>query len=451
MADERDMRREQPGDESGSHPVGTGLGAAGGAVAGAAAGIVGGPIGMAVGGVVGAVVGGLAGNAAAEAVNPTEEEAYWRDNYEREPYYQTGRNFDDYGPAYRHGLEARNRYDDWNVAEPYMASEWESKRGGSSLDWQSAQPATRAAWDRVDPHYREGISEYGTGLASTDSTYRTGGPGNTASDRATGLGDSNLREDTTHLQSTGMGTSNLGAGTTGGMGATSTMTGGTLGATSGMDAGYTAGTWSSHDAGQSNMARSDAAIGSGTGYGEVARPSGTAGTSAAAGVAGAAAAVGAAQQSGNASGDRQDTIDVLQELVETCKDGEYGFQQCADHAKREDLRAMFRQRADDCRRGASQLQEHIRQLGGHVPDSGSAMGAVHRGWVATRAAMTSYDDKAMLEEAERGEDNALARYRKALEKPLPENVRQVVQHQCDGVQRNHDEVKRLRNEARAQG
>ena len=93
-AEERDMNRDPITDEPGAHPVGTGIGATGGAIAGATAGAIGGPIGVAVGGVVGAVVGGLAGKAAGEAVNPTAEEAYWRDNYSREPYYEQGRTFD---------------------------------------------------------------------------------------------------------------------------------------------------------------------------------------------------------------------------------------------------------------------------------------------------------------------------------------------------------------------
>src|SRR5512133_3497715 len=95
-AEDKDLNRDPITDEPGAHPVGTGIGAAGGAMAGAAAGTIGGPIGVAVGGVVGAVVGGLAGKAAGEAVNPTAEEAHWRENYVREPYYETGRSFDDY-------------------------------------------------------------------------------------------------------------------------------------------------------------------------------------------------------------------------------------------------------------------------------------------------------------------------------------------------------------------
>jgi uncharacterized protein (TIGR02284 family) len=108
---------------------------------------------------------------------------------------------------------------------------------------------------------------------------------------------------------------------------------------------------------------------------------------------------------------------------------------------------MFLQRADDCRRGAEELNQQIRALGGAPEQGGSAAGALHRGWVAVRSALTTYDDKAVLQECERGEDNALARYRKALKQPLPANIKQLVERQMQGVQRNHDEVKRLRDSA----
>jgi uncharacterized protein (TIGR02284 family) len=317
-AEDKDLNRDPITDEPGAHPVGTGLGAAGGAMAGAAAGTIGGPIGVAVGGVVGAVVGGLAGKAAGEAVNPTAEEAHWRENYVREPYYETGRSFDDYAPAYRLGLTGRTRYDDWQSAEPQLASEWESTRGTSALDWERARPATRAAWDRID-------------------ASRTGG---------------------------------------------------------------------------------------------------------------AAAAVGAMQSAGNESGDRDDVIDALQDLAECCKDGEYGFRACAEQAKRPDLKSLFLQRADDCRGGAQELNDQIRMLGGKTEESGSAAGAMHRGWVSVKATLSTYDDKAVLEEAERGEDNAMARYRKALKQPMPAGVKLIVERQMQGVQRNHDQIKMLRDQFR---
>ena len=90
----------------GAHPVGTGLGAAaGGMAAGAAAGTVAGPVGTVIGAAVGAVVGGLAGKGIAESIDPTMEEAYWREEYVNRPYVTKGANFDDYGPAYRYGVE----------------------------------------------------------------------------------------------------------------------------------------------------------------------------------------------------------------------------------------------------------------------------------------------------------------------------------------------------------
>ena len=137
----------------GSHPVGTGLGAAaGGAVAGAAAGAVGGPVGAVAGGAVGAVVGGLAGKGVAEGLNPTVEDAYWRDNYTKEPYYVEGRTYDDYAPAYRTGYEARTRYAgrSWSDVESDVERDYYANRGNGRLEWQDARDATRAAWHRVE-------------------------------------------------------------------------------------------------------------------------------------------------------------------------------------------------------------------------------------------------------------------------------------------------------------
>ncbi|TFY99023.1 ferritin-like domain-containing protein [Ramlibacter humi] len=362
-AEDRDLHRDPITDEPGAHPVGTGVGATGGAVAGAAAGTIAGPVGTVVGGVIGAVVGGLAGKAAAEAVNPTAEEAHWRENYTREPYYEQGRSFDDYGPAYMHGMRGRlSNETDWDAAEPGLGSDWSNARAGSGLSWEQARPASRAAWDRVD-RQRGGAS--GLGLAET---------GDRASDTAV------------------VRAADLGSG--------------------------------------------------GTDYYSGLRGAERAG--------GAMGAVGAAQGAGNASGSTRDVIDALQDLVECCKDGEYGFRECAEQARRADLKSLFLQRADDCARGAEELNNEIRSLGGSPEESGSAAGALHRGWVSVKSKLTTYDDKAVLEECERGEDNAVARYRKALQKPLPENIRAKVERQFQGVQRNHDQVKMLRNQFRTQ-
>ncbi len=143
-----------------------------------------------------------------------------------------------------------------------------------------------------------------------------------------------------------------------------------------------------------------------------------------------------------------DTIDTLNTLIETSKDGEYGFRTSAEHLKNDEIKQLFMRRAEECRQAAAELQALVGTLGGKAEDSGSATGAMHRGWVAVKATLAGYTDKAILEETERGEDIALAAYRSALEEDLPAQVRSVVEQQLQGVMRNHNQVRTLRDQAR---
>jgi hypothetical protein len=142
----------------GSHPVGTGLGAAaGGAATGAAVGTFAGPVGTGIGAAVGAVVGGLAGKGVAEKINPTAEEAYWREEHVRQPYSQ-GRSYDDFGPAYRAGYEGYAEYGpagaSFEEREADLRKRYES--GYPKLSWENARPASRAAWERLERQRRTG-------------------------------------------------------------------------------------------------------------------------------------------------------------------------------------------------------------------------------------------------------------------------------------------------------
>lgn len=144
-----------------------------------------------------------------------------------------------------------------------------------------------------------------------------------------------------------------------------------------------------------------------------------------------------------------DTIDILNDLIETSKDGEYGFRTSAESIRSADLQQLFLRRADECRQAAADLQAMVVQLGGSPEDSGSTSGAMHRGWVAVKGTLTGYSDKAILEETERGEDVAMESYRKALASDLPPAARALVERQMEGVKRNHNQVRSLRDQARA--
>ena len=156
----RDTNPDPVTGAPGSHPVGAGVGAAGGGIAGAAAGAAIGSavpgIGTVAGGVIGAVVGGtgggLAGKAVAEQIDPTAEDAYWRDNYKTRPYYSSGYSYDEYAPAYRYGWESRSQYAgrSYDDVESSLASGWDKAKANSRLTWEKARDATRDAWNRVE-------------------------------------------------------------------------------------------------------------------------------------------------------------------------------------------------------------------------------------------------------------------------------------------------------------
>lgn len=145
-----------------------------------------------------------------------------------------------------------------------------------------------------------------------------------------------------------------------------------------------------------------------------------------------------------------DITSVLNELVETSKDGEKGFRAAAEDTKNAELRTVFMRRAEDCARGASDLQQIVTRLGGKPEQGGSIAGAMHRGWVDLKSKVAERDDLAILEECERGEDVAKAKYRDALQEALPDDIRTVVQRQYDGVVKNHDQIRDLRNRYRSQ-
>lgn len=141
--------------EAGSHPIGTGVGAVSTGIAGAVlGGMIGGPIGAVIGTAVYGFIGGVAGKSLAEEINPTVEEQYWKENYSSRSYVDPNIGYEQYGPAYKHGWEARMRHNDktYDEVEPTLQSDWETSKTEPKLSWEKAKPASRDAWDRLQEH-----------------------------------------------------------------------------------------------------------------------------------------------------------------------------------------------------------------------------------------------------------------------------------------------------------
>ncbi|MCW5959517.1 MAG: PA2169 family four-helix-bundle protein [Pyrinomonadaceae bacterium] len=147
--------------------------------------------------------------------------------------------------------------------------------------------------------------------------------------------------------------------------------------------------------------------------------------------------------------DNDTIISTLNNLIETCKDGQNGYKEAAEGVERADLKTFFYECSQQRSQFAGELQSLVREHGGEPSDSGSVSGSIHQGWINLKAAVTGQDEKAILNECERGEDSAVNAYKNALEEDLPANVRSVVQNQANTVKATHDKIKSLRDLARA--
>jgi len=141
--------------------------------------------------------------------------------------------------------------------------------------------------------------------------------------------------------------------------------------------------------------------------------------------------------------DANEIYATLNDLVETCKDGEWGFHEAAEATRNSRLRAVFQDYVKQRTRFAAELQVLVSKLGGHPEESGSMGGALHRGWLNIKQAISGHDDGAIIAEAERGEDAAVDAYRKALEKDLPTGIRSTVERQYHEVLEAHNRVRSL--------
>lgn len=145
------------------------------------------------------------------------------------------------------------------------------------------------------------------------------------------------------------------------------------------------------------------------------------------------------------------TIDVLNDLTEILKDGEHGFRTAAKDVKAPELVPIFEQYAQQRAQFAAHLQSQVNQLGAKVEKTGSVRGAAHRGWINLKAALSTNEPHAVLAEAERGEDAAVAAYKKALEHTeLDPQTRELINRQFRDVKAAHDDVRQLRDSAQYQ-
>lgn len=150
--------------------------------------------------------------------------------------------------------------------------------------------------------------------------------------------------------------------------------------------------------------------------------------------------------------DNDHVISVLNNLIETCKDGQNGFQTAAEGVKRSELKTLFGQYSQQRAQFAGELQNEVLRLGGDPAETGSVAASLHRGWMNIKSAVTGEDENAVIAECERGEDSAVANYKDALaDANLPSDIRTIVERQSAQVKEAHDRIRNLERATDASG
>lgn len=135
------------------HVAGTGGGAvAGGAIGAAIGGLVGGPPGLALGAAAGTAIGAVVGHKASDSADSSGNLGHFRQIFESMPYYVSGRTWDDYGPAYRYGIDTyrEHRQRGLEGAEAQLQAGWDGAKRGSTLLWSETRDAIEHAWRELD-------------------------------------------------------------------------------------------------------------------------------------------------------------------------------------------------------------------------------------------------------------------------------------------------------------
>ena len=139
------------------------------------------------------------------------------------------------------------------------------------------------------------------------------------------------------------------------------------------------------------------------------------------------------------------TVSLLNQLIATTLDGERGFRAAANEISDPLIRSVLDDCAVRCRDSIKELEKHVRDLNAKPALNGSAIGVLHRAWLEATSRFTGHNTVTILRECERGELHAKSRYEDVLKQRLPEDIREVVKRQYQGIVANQQVLQEHRS------
>ena len=139
-------------------------------------------------------------------------------------------------------------------------------------------------------------------------------------------------------------------------------------------------------------------------------------------------------------------INTLNSLIATTLDSADGYAEAAKDADGEPLVTVFRARSHERRNVASTLQQAVRHLGGKPEDEGTVLASAHRMFLNLRTHVTSNENKAMVDEVERGEDHIKGKFEDGMkDDDLSLTTKTDINAAYASVRKGHDEMRDLKN------
>ena len=144
--------------------------------------------------------------------------------------------------------------------------------------------------------------------------------------------------------------------------------------------------------------------------------------------------------------EHSDTISTLNTLIATTIDSITGYEESAQNIDNDRFRQIFRQRANERQHVVESLRAEVRRLGGNPEDDGSFLGKAHQRFEDLKAAVTGRDEKAIINEVERGEDYLKDKFETALNSDTLDGESRAVVERCyQSVRSGHDQMSQLKH------
>jgi len=147
-----------------------------------------------------------------------------------------------------------------------------------------------------------------------------------------------------------------------------------------------------------------------------------------------------------------EVIGTLNDLIETCKDGEQGFRAAAEAVGKDsdpEMRTLFNLYAQQRARFAAELQNEVLHRGGDPTKSGHVTAAFHRGLINLKLAISGNDEALIVAECEAAEGSAMRNYENALKTTLAADLMDIVETQYAEIRLAHQRIQLLERTMKA--